>query len=194
MLHQPVTSSHTIFCGDASNATSFLWPRTTIGESSPTRHCNRASSLASSPGSHLSKLFCLQPLLNVEVYFHPALSVEEVPEGRRRTRHFSGTSTSLSRHGGGGCEQETFAAIDSLKKASEAEGILMGEMALSWLLAQPQVVSVIVGASRPSQVTANAKLVAMSPALLSECSRATEVLKQALGDNPDMWAQTSRVS
>jgi aryl-alcohol dehydrogenase-like predicted oxidoreductase len=120
-------------------------------------------------------------------------TAEEVPEGRRRTRHFKSSSTVLSRHGGGGCETETFAAIASLQKTCDGAGLLMGEVALAWLLAQPQVVSVIVGASKPSQIAANAKVPALSAALVAECNDVTAEVKQQLGNNPDMWAATSRV-
>jgi aryl-alcohol dehydrogenase-like predicted oxidoreductase len=47
--------------------------------------------------------------------------------------------------------------VQRLKPGAEGAGMTMTEMALAWVLREPNVASAIVGASRPEQVHANAK-------------------------------------
>ncbi|HWU64932.1 MAG TPA: aldo/keto reductase [Ensifer sp.] len=57
----------------------------------------------------------------------------------------------------GGLTDEKLEIIEKLIAFSEARGHSILELAFSWLLAQPIVSSVIAGATKPEQVTANAK-------------------------------------
>ncbi|MCC6190834.1 MAG: aldo/keto reductase [Anaerolineales bacterium] len=50
-----------------------------------------------------------------------------------------------------------FAILDRLRPLAEAHGRGLGDLAVAWLLAQPQVASVIAGATRPEQIAANAQ-------------------------------------
>jgi aryl-alcohol dehydrogenase-like predicted oxidoreductase len=50
-----------------------------------------------------------------------------------------------------------FAVLDSLEKFASERGRSVLELAVSWLLANPRTSSVIAGATRPEQVTANTK-------------------------------------
>ncbi|OQV22078.1 putative General stress protein 69 [Hypsibius exemplaris] len=119
--------------------------------------------------------------------------VDEVPEGRRRTRLFSSTSTSLATHGGDGAETETFKAIEKIGKICADEGISMTTGALSWLLAQPNVASVIVGCSTVEQVVENTRIHQITPAVEQKLKAATEELKHLMGTNADLWAPESRM-
>jgi aryl-alcohol dehydrogenase-like predicted oxidoreductase len=47
-------------------------------------------------------------------------------------------------------------AVDRLRPVAEQAGMTMAQIALAWVLRQPNVASAIVGASRPEQVRANA--------------------------------------
>ncbi|HEY2631671.1 MAG TPA: aldo/keto reductase family protein [Solirubrobacteraceae bacterium] len=47
-------------------------------------------------------------------------------------------------------------AVQRLKPVAEGAGVTMAQLALAWVLRQPNVASAIVGASRPEQVRANA--------------------------------------
>jgi aryl-alcohol dehydrogenase-like predicted oxidoreductase len=47
-------------------------------------------------------------------------------------------------------------AVDRLRPVAEQAGMTMAQLALAWVLRQPNVASAIVGASRPEQVRANA--------------------------------------
>lgn len=51
----------------------------------------------------------------------------------------------------------TTGKIKELAKIAKERGQLLSEMALSWLLCQKEVTSVLIGASKPSQITANIK-------------------------------------
>ena len=122
-------------------------------------------------------------------------SADDVPEGRARTRHFSGNRPQAS-HGEAGAEEETFAAINELGKLAERLGEPLTYVALAWLLAQPDVPSVLVGARNVEQLRTNVKAanVSLSQEDVGALSASTEVLKQKLGTNPDMWngSETSR--
>ena len=54
------------------------------------------------------------------------LSIESVPEGRRRSRFFSSDATSLSRHGGEGCEDLLFKSIADIKVCVSQEACISG--------------------------------------------------------------------
>jgi myo-inositol catabolism protein IolS len=117
----------------------------------------------------------------------------EVPDGRARTRHFSG-SRPHARHGEAGCETETFAALDRVRAISRRIGQPMGNVSLAWLARQPGVCSVVAGARTPAQIrqTAKAGDLSLADEVILELGRATEDVKRLLGPNPDLWQSTSR--
>ena len=45
--------------------------------------------------------------------------------------------------------------IDAMRPIAQAHGVSVAQVALAWLLHQPQVTSVIIGAKRPEQLTDN---------------------------------------
>ncbi|MCS6910837.1 MAG: aldo/keto reductase, partial [Anaerolineales bacterium] len=49
-----------------------------------------------------------------------------------------------------------FDLLDKLRAFAEARGRALHELAIAWLLGQPQICSVIAGATKPEQVEANA--------------------------------------
>ena len=53
--------------------------------------------------------------------------------------------------------EETFARINKIRAVADSLGIPMAQLALAWVLRQPNVASALIGASRPSQVVENAK-------------------------------------
>ena len=115
-------------------------------------------------------------------------SPDEVPDGRARTRHFSGERP-LARHGEKGAEDETFSTIEEIRKISEQTNIPMIYLALGWLLSKKEVSCVIVGARNPDQLHQNIKAidVKLSPDIVDRLTNITEKLKQKLGPNADMW-------
>ncbi|CAH1778405.1 unnamed protein product [Owenia fusiformis] len=118
----------------------------------------------------------------------------DVPEGRRRTRHFSKDSTTMSRHGGPGAEAETFQTISRIREICDEMGLSMADTSLSWLLAKPCVRSVIVGARTPDQVNQNCKITKLSQEVVKKLDASTDELKAIFGNNPDMWAPKSRMA
>ena len=53
-------------------------------------------------------------------------------------------------------EPAVLEAVQRLRPVAEEAGLTMAQLALAWVLRQPNVASAIVGASRPEQVHANA--------------------------------------
>jgi aryl-alcohol dehydrogenase-like predicted oxidoreductase len=54
---------------------------------------------------------------------------------------------------------DALAAIQKLKPLAQSLGLTMAQFGLAWVLANPNVSSAIVGASRPEQITDNVKAV-----------------------------------
>jgi aryl-alcohol dehydrogenase-like predicted oxidoreductase len=115
-------------------------------------------------------------------------SASEVPDGRARSRHFS-PARKLIRHKEPGCEQETFQAIGEIRAIAGRLGLAMSDLAVAWLLHQPQVSAVLTGIRRPDQASANARAadVELDAATLAELDAVTLPVKRALGNNPDLW-------
>ena len=82
-------------------------------------------------------------------------------------------SVSISRY----MDDEVLEAVQRLLPIAEGAGLSMVEMALAWVLREPNVASAITGASRPEQVEANA---AASGVELSD--DVVEAIDEALGD------------
>lgn len=118
---------------------------------------------------------------------------DDVPAGRARTKHFSGTRAH-ARHGMAGHEQLTFRTLEHIRAISENAGIAMADLALGWLLAQDGVTSVLVGARNADQVARNANALHQKiPAdVLLELESATRPLKTALGGELDLWSDRMR--
>ncbi len=121
-------------------------------------------------------------------------SADEVPEGRARTRLFSGDRPEV-RHGEGGAEEEAFAAIAEVRAIADEMGEPMADVALAWLLRQPAVACVLAGMRNPEQARANARAAELElpDEVVERLTAVTEPLKEKLGPNPDMWQGESRI-
>ncbi len=121
-------------------------------------------------------------------------TVEEVPLGRARTRHFA-SARAQADHDEPGHEEETFRALGSIREIAEATGHPMETLALGWLLAQEGVASVLAGARNVSQITDNVRAAdtELSLPVLSDLTEATNKLKADMGHNADMWLSTPRI-
>ena len=66
-------------------------------------------------------------------------------------------------------EDDVLTAVDRLRPLADEAGCTMAQFALAWVLREPGVASAIVGASRPSQVTDNARAsgLTIDPALFA---------------------------
>jgi aryl-alcohol dehydrogenase-like predicted oxidoreductase len=101
------------------------------------------------------------------------------PTGSRATDKKSGAEM-ISRW----MRDEVLAAVQQLKPIAENLELTMSQLALAWALANPNVSSVIMGASKPSQVRENVKAsgVKLSPGVLAEIDKA---LGQIPETNPE---------
>ena len=115
-------------------------------------------------------------------------TLEDIPDGRARTRHFS-SDRPMTRHGEAGAEAETAQALAAIRRICDDAGLPMVKVALAWLLERPGVTTVIAGARNPEQIRANAEAAALDlPAdMVAALNKATEPLKAELGSNADMW-------
>jgi len=97
------------------------------------------------------------------------------PTGSRATDKKSGAGM-ISRW----MRDEVLEAVQKLRPIAEGHGITMSQLALAWALSNPNVSSVIMGASKPVQVKENVKAsgIKLDAATLS-------AIDKALGDLPE---------
>jgi aryl-alcohol dehydrogenase-like predicted oxidoreductase len=74
-------------------------------------------------------------------------------------------------------KDRAFDCIDVMRPIAQAKGVSVAQVALAWLLHQPQVTSVIVGAKRPEQLAENiaAAQVRLTPEELAAIDRASSL-------------------
>jgi aryl-alcohol dehydrogenase-like predicted oxidoreductase len=74
-------------------------------------------------------------------------------------------------------KDRAFDCIDAMRPIAQAHGVSVAQVALGWLLHQPQVTSVIVGAKRPDQLADNiaATKVALSAAELEQIDKVSRL-------------------
>ena len=115
--------------------------------------------------------------------------LSELPEYRRRTRHFSASSTSKSRHGTSGAEVETEAALAAIRAIARREHMRTSDLALKWAVAGNGITSSLCGNRMVDALTQNirAALEPLNPALVTELNRCTEPLLAALGPSFDYY-------
>jgi aryl-alcohol dehydrogenase-like predicted oxidoreductase len=80
---------------------------------------------------------------------------------------------------------EVFAAVERLSAAAEADGVTLAQLALRWVMAQPVVGGVLLGASSPAQLAENLEAVtgpAPSPEVSAICDEVWAVLHGAAPD------------
>jgi len=94
---------------------------------------------------------------------------QPVPEGSRAS-----DPTQNMFLNGGNLDQATLEGVQKLVPIAEGLGLSMAQLALAWCLRQKNVSSVIIGASRPSQVEDNAGAsgVTLSPETLTAIDEA----------------------
>ena len=77
-----------------------------------------------------------------------------------------------------------FAAVEELKSIASRAGKTLVELSLQWLLSQPQVESVILGASKPEQLAENLKAAEGGPLQLETLEACDKVWKRLRGITP----------
>ena len=94
---------------------------------------------------------------------------KKVPAGSRATDKKSGAGM-ISRW----MKDDVLTAVQKLAPIAEKNGLTMGQLSIAWVLANPNVSSAIMGATKPSQVKENAKAsgVKLSPATIAAIDKA----------------------
>lgn len=84
--------------------------------------------------------------------------------------------------------QRALQALDKLRPIAERHNCALGQLALAWLIAQPQA-NAIAGARKAEQVIENAQAldVKLSPSELQEIDTIGRTVTDHLDDNPVMW-------
>ncbi len=138
-------------------------------------------------------IICYSPLMQ-GILTGRYKSADEVPDGLARTRLFSGDRPQ-SNHGEPGCESAVFAAVADIQGIADRLACSMAELALAWVLHQPGVASVLIGARSPRELHWNlpALDIALPAEVQAELRDATEPVRNHLGANPDMWSGISRM-
>ena len=122
-------------------------------------------------------------------------SAAEVPEGRKISRWYGGPRPWDPTTVEPGAEREVFASLEDLRSLAAEAGLTMPGLAIAWLAAQPGLNSVLVGARDAASLRANLTAIEarLAPKMLARVTAATEPVKAALGENPDMWITPSRI-
>lgn len=115
-------------------------------------------------------------------------TIDDLPADRQRTRHFS-SSRENARHGQSGFEQEIQEALDNVRAIARGMDRPLAEVAMRWLLDRGGVTSVLIGARSAKQVERNARAARdpLPEQVLDALDQATELLKDSMGPNADLW-------
>ena len=102
-------------------------------------------------------------------------SPADIPDGRARTRHFS-KNRSDTRHAEEGCETEIFTAIEKIREIANELQTPMQLVAVSWVLQQPGVATVILGARKPEQIQQMAAVIdfKLTPETIQQLTEVSE--------------------
>jgi myo-inositol catabolism protein IolS len=121
-------------------------------------------------------------------------TIDELPEGRRRTLHFSSDREGV-RHGQKGEEALTNRTLAEIARLCDRTGVSMSDAAYGWAATRPQVSSVLAGARNVEQAVANARLgdLELPGELVEGITEATEELKESFGSLTDMWQVPGRM-
>ncbi len=121
-------------------------------------------------------------------------TLDDIPEGRTRTRHFSSDRPG-TRHGTPGHEKTTAAVLENIRVICDDAGVSMREAALQWILSQDGVTAALVGVRNEHQAAENARLfdANIPTAVLEKLSKASRPLKEEMGPHADMWTIGARI-
>jgi aryl-alcohol dehydrogenase-like predicted oxidoreductase len=113
----------------------------------------------------------------------------DLPEQRRRTRHFEARSTSLSRHGMPGAEAETEAALQEIRRLAGLLGLSTSDLALRWACAGPGITSSLCGNRKVTELAANIRAARepIGTEVIAELNRITTPVLHALGPSFDYY-------
>ncbi|WP_457795314.1 aldo/keto reductase [Horticoccus sp. 23ND18S-11] len=113
----------------------------------------------------------------------------DLPEWRRRTRHFDSRATPLSRHGLPGVEVETATALAAIRAVARREGMTTADLALKWACAGNGITSSLCGSRNVAALEDNLKAAAepLAVNVIAELNALTQPLLDALGPSFDYY-------
>ncbi len=116
------------------------------------------------------------------------LKLEDVPMGRRTTRFYD-SKWGQGRHTDTGFEAIIFPFLNDLKNLCDKSGYSMIEIAFAFLKSNPAISSILVGARDQSQLEMNLEALEkkVPKDVVDEAIRLSDPLKEAMGDNADLW-------
>ena len=117
-------------------------------------------------------------------------SLKEVPPIRMRTRHFAPHRSPGSRHGEPGCETETLALLEGMRKLSKESGISMQRLALQWILANEDITCTLIGVRNGEQVRDNLRGLdeSLPGDVYRELTRLSDPVKNYIGNHMDVFS------
>jgi len=116
-------------------------------------------------------------------------TLDDIPAYQARTRHFSHRRSELIRHGEEGAEEETAAALASIRWIARETGMTMAELATKWALSGRGITCCLIGARTVSKLDANVRAAAqpLSSDIIQELNTVTQPLLDKLGDSFDYY-------
>jgi aryl-alcohol dehydrogenase-like predicted oxidoreductase len=116
-------------------------------------------------------------------------SFEDIPDWQQRTRHFNCKNTKGCRHGEEGAEEETIAALKSIRQICKESGFSMAEIAIKWILENSAITCTLVGSRNVRELEANVKAVQspLSREIKAELDRITLPVMEKLGNHFDYY-------
>ena len=116
-------------------------------------------------------------------------TLNEVPDWRKRTRHFNSESSRECRHGEAGAESETNTSLEAIRKLSEKSGLTMSELAVKWILANPAITCSLVGSRNIQQLENNVKAIegTLDKSLKDELDSISFPVMEKLGNHFDYY-------
>ncbi len=138
-------------------------------------------------------IVCYSPLMQGLLTGRYA-TMDEVPAGLARTRLYDRDRVQAEHHDPG-CENLVMDVLGDIRNIAADLGLSMATLSLAWVLQQPGVATVLVGARTPSELAWN--LPALDTCIpadaLAALDRVTQPVKDYVGTNPDMWFSQSRM-
>jgi aryl-alcohol dehydrogenase-like predicted oxidoreductase len=119
--------------------------------------------------------------------------LDDLPEVRRRTRHFDSRKVPQARHGLPGVELETAVALSAVREIAARHGLPTSELALKWAFAGDGITSCLCGARNVAALRENLRAARepLPAAMVAELNRATQPLLDALGPSFDYYEHPS---
>lgn len=117
------------------------------------------------------------------------VSLNDVPEWQRRTRHFNAAGTPLSRHGEKGFEQETTEALLRIREIAGNCKTTIAEIATQWVISNPAITCALIGARTVEKLNDNIRSASIELAsdIRDLLNNATAELKDLMGNHFDYY-------